>query len=219
MTSLEKLLTVAKGEVGETESPAGSNRTKYGAAYGWDGVPWCVIFLWWCFREAGLEELFCGGAKTASCSHLLAWYRGGGMTAAAEAVRPGDIVLLNFSGGREPRHCGLAAAAVPGTDHFLTIEGNTSTRGEGSQDNGGCVAMKTRYRSQVVGVCRPPYREEAVPPVPGDDAAGHWAEEHIRWAMDKGLMTGYGDGTWQPDRPVTRAELAAVLHRLKGAGA
>ena len=28
------------------------------------------------------------------------------------------------------------------------------------------------------------------------------------------LMTGYEDGTWKPDKPVTRAELATVLRRL-----
>lgn len=39
MTAVDRLISVARGEVGETESPAGSNRTKYGAAYGWDGVP------------------------------------------------------------------------------------------------------------------------------------------------------------------------------------
>ena len=127
-----------------------------------------------------------------------------------EEAQSGDIVLLNFHGGTDPEHCGLAIEA--GDGWVRTIEGNTSySYNVGSQDNGGCVAYKTRLYRNIVGVCRPMYTDE-----PKTDWEDHWAEEHIRWAMDKGLMTGYEDGTWQPDKPVTRAELAAVLHRLKG---
>lgn len=45
--SAERVIEVARGELGTTEYPPGSNQTKYGQAFGWDGVPWCVIFLWW----------------------------------------------------------------------------------------------------------------------------------------------------------------------------
>lgn len=44
-----------------------------------------------------------------------------------------------------------------------------------------------------------------------DDIAGHWAEEAIVSAASAGIMAGYGDGTFRPDRPVTRSELATVL--------
>lgn len=40
------------------------------------------------------------------------------------------------------------------------------------------------------------------------------AKEEIELVSDLGLMKGYGDGTFKPDRPVTRAELAIVLARL-----
>lgn len=44
-----------------------------------------------------------------------------------------------------------------------------------------------------------------------NDVTGHWAEDTInRWA-DKGIISGYPDGTFKPDNPVTRAELAKVL--------
>ena len=59
MTAIDRLLTVAKGEVGETESPAGSNRTKYGAAYGWDGVPeeWRpVVGYEWLYEVSDYER-------------------------------------------------------------------------------------------------------------------------------------------------------------------
>ncbi len=43
------------------------------------------------------------------------------------------------------------------------------------------------------------------------DISGHWAEKTIdKWA-DKGVISGYPDGTFKPDNPVTRAELAKIL--------
>lgn len=206
MTAVDRLLAVTKGELGVTESPPGSNRTKYGKAYGWDGVPWCVIFLWWCFHRAGLDYSFFGGAKTASCGTLYQWYKAGGMVAAAEEARAGDILLTNFHGGKDPEHCGLVIEA--GDGWIRTIEGNTSS--SGSQDNGGMVCEKVRVYRQVVAVLRPQYKDE-----PETDWEGHWAAEHIRRAIDRGLMTGYEDGSWRPDQPVTRAELATILDRME----
>lgn len=52
-------------------------------------------------------------------------------------------------------------------------------------------------------------------PKPTDDITGHWAEADIRAAQAKGLLNGFPDGTFRPDEPVTRAQLAAVLGRLK----
>lgn len=47
-----------------------------------------------------------------------------------------------------------------------------------------------------------------------DDVKGHWAEKSIRKAMEKGVIKGYADGTFKPDEPVTRAQLAVIFDRL-----
>ena len=65
------VLQIAVGELGVMELPSGSNRTKYGSWYGLDGQPWCMMFVQWCYAQAG-KPLPC---KTASCSALLKWYR------------------------------------------------------------------------------------------------------------------------------------------------
>lgn len=206
--SKEKVITIAERELGTTESPPRSNRTKYGAAYGLDGYPWCALFLWWVYHEAGESMAFFGGARTASCGTLLRFYKEQGQTVPAEQVQPGDIVILNFSGTTDTEHCGLVVA-VHADGSITTIEGNTTPGLEGSQDNGGSVARKRRYPRNIVGVCRPQYKAE----VP-TDYDGHWAEEAIRWAMAEGLMQGYPDGSFKPDSPVTRAELATILRRM-----
>jgi S-layer homology domain len=45
------------------------------------------------------------------------------------------------------------------------------------------------------------------------DISGHWAEPFIRVLTDNGIIAGYPDGTFQPDRPVTRAEFAALVNK------
>lgn len=209
---LKTVIEVARGELGVTELPPGSNRTKYGQAFGWDGVPWCVIFLWWCFREAGEGSAFFAGAKTASCGTLYRWYKEQGQSAPKKEVQPGDIVILNFSGTLDTQHCGLVVDVGP-SNWVQTIEGNTAPGLEGSQDNGGCVALKIRSMAQIVGVCRPIYKE-AKPVLQEDDYSTHWAVKDIDLAIERGLMKGYPDGTFKPDKPVTRAELAVVLNRI-----
>lgn len=208
--SLSKVIEVARGELRNTENPAGSNLTKYGFWYGVNGVPWCVIFLCWVFDQAGERMAFFGGGRTASCSVLLRWYKEQGLTVPVDEVQVGDIVLLNFHGGKDPEHCGLAVETYG--DAIFVIEGNTSPGLEGSQNNGGCVALKQRNLSQIVAVCRPQYQTE---PEITDDITGHWAEDSIRWCVEHGLMKGYPDGSFQPDKGVTRAELAAVLKRME----
>ena len=202
--SAEAVIRVAEGELGYTESPPGSNRTKYGAAYGLDGYSWCVMFLWWCFREAGESAAFYGGGRTASCGALMRYYQSRGRWVTGN-YQPGDIVILNFSGTQDTEHCGIVMESHP-DGSVTTIEGNTTPGLEGSQDNGGSVARKRRYPRNIIGACRPDY---AAP----TDYDGHWAEESIRWAVANGLMQGYPDGRFRPDDPATRAQLAEVLYR------
>ena len=208
--SVKAVIDVARAYLGVTEDPPGSNKTIFGAEYGLDGQPWCVMFLWYCFQHAGERMAFFGGGKTASCSTLLRWYREQGLTVDVEDVQAGDIVILNFHGTQDTEHCGLVSWA--GAVNLVTIEGNTTPGEEGTpkeQANGGCVALKRRFPRQIVAVCRPQYSPEVT-----DDITGHWAEKDIRWCIEHGLMKGYPDGSFQPDKPVTRAELSAVLRRL-----
>lgn len=46
--------------------------------------------------------------------------------------------------------------------------------------------------------------------VPGD-LSSHWAKESVMKLMEAGIISGYKDGTFQPDRTVTRAEFTVML--------
>jgi len=43
------------------------------------------------------------------------------------------------------------------------------------------------------------------------DYEGHWAQPYIEKAVNTGYMTGYPDGSFKPDNPITRAEFCRVL--------
>ncbi len=46
------------------------------------------------------------------------------------------------------------------------------------------------------------------------DVQGHWASAAIGKAIQAGILKGYPDGSFQPDRPLTRAETVRVLNQL-----
>ena len=155
MATAKAILAVARKEIGVKESPAGSNRTKYGAWFGLNGHPWCMMFIQWVFTQADAESLL--AARTASCGAFMRaaqktgrWVTGG--------YQPGDVVIYDFPGNNvKTDHCGIVVTLL--TDGVRTIEGNT---GVGNDSNGGEVMERTRPLSVIIGAYRPHYAEETV---------------------------------------------------------
>jgi hypothetical protein len=54
-----------------------------------------------------------------------------------------------------------------------------------------------------------------VPVTPGVlvDINGHWAEPYIAAMAEQGIISGFGNGLFKPDEPVTRAQFAAILNK------
>lgn len=157
MTVWKKLLELAQGQIGVKEFPAGSNRVKYNAAYYGREVfgqayPWCCVFQWWLFQQAGAGELFYGGGKTASCTALYNDYRSRGKAVEASRVQPGDLVFFVFDGNQTGimNHIGICEGVEDG--FVTTIDGNTGT---GSEANGGAVLRCRRALKYVGGAARP----------------------------------------------------------------
>jgi len=48
------------------------------------------------------------------------------------------------------------------------------------------------------------------------DIEGHRAQEQIEELAARGAVHGYGDGSYRPDQPITRAELVAMIAACKG---
>ena len=111
MATAQQVLDVARAELGTKESPAGSNNVKYNTAYYgrevYDGLwdtefPWCVVFLWWCFRQAGAAELFYGGSKPASRRQLLSYPTRPAVT----NHQPRDTIFNTVHGTAPAEHVG-----------------------------------------------------------------------------------------------------------------
>lgn len=52
-----------------------------------------------------------------------------------------------------------------------------------------------------------------------DVSSSHWANDAIRRAVQQGWVNGFPDGTFKPDRPVTRAEMAVMIGHAEGIAA
>ena len=46
-----------------------------------------------------------------------------------------------------------------------------------------------------------------------DVPAGHWAFEAVEWAAEAGVTVGYGDGTFKPQRPLSRRHAVVFMER------
>ena len=154
MIFAKKIIEIAVGELGVKESPANSNRQKYGKEYGVNGTAWCCQFVWWVFKHAGAAALFYGGKKTAYCPTLMNYYKKQGQFV-TKNFKPGDIIFFDFNGNGQPDHVGIVEK-VSG-NKIYTIEGNTSTSNDA---NGGSVMRRTRTAKTILGAGRPNYDEE-----------------------------------------------------------
>lgn len=157
-----QLLAIARSQRGVTESPSNSNRQRYGVAYGLNAVPWCALFVWFCFKQLGVDLRTMISSKlewtptfAAECA------RAGWPRIAPDAARAGDIVFFRF--GSQIDHVGICTNDAPG-GRIDTIDGNTSTK---SENNGGAVLERSRSTSLVAAVYRPPYAATATPAPPG----------------------------------------------------
>ena len=46
------------------------------------------------------------------------------------------------------------------------------------------------------------------------DISGHWAENYIKLASELGYVSGYPDGSFRPNAPISRAEVATLLNNV-----
>ena len=70
-------------------------------------------------------------------------------------------------------------------------------------------------------IVTPPDIDEPVDKPVLTDIDGHWAQNYIDYLVGIGAISGYPDGTFRPDAPITRAEFAKVIvdaFELKGTG-
>lgn len=147
---LAHAVAVASNQVGQMETPLGSNRgpmvddylrsTGINPLTGTpDSSPWCMCFVYWSFLQSA-KQLGRSSPlpKTAGCvnhwqlaENLLNVSRISAATALKDRslLKTGMIFILDFGGGLG--HTGIVEAILPGGG-LQTIEGNTNTDGSRS---------------------------------------------------------------------------------------
>ena len=147
-----------------------------------------------------------------------------GIEAANLAIRSGDIDITATD------DCLNAANSdLTGYSSTMDISGSTinayTSGGDGFDSNGsltisgGVIAVWTANtaltRGMLVTIL---YQMAGAPEVTGtcpfrDVAAGSYYEKAAIWAAENGLVSGYENGCFGPNDPVTREQLAAILYR------
>lgn len=144
MATANEFIAKAASQIGYTESPANSNKTKYGEWYGMNGQPWCAMFVSWCANEISALDTV---GKYAYTPYEAQFYKdgknGSKWLSRDEKPQPGDLVF--FSNATRICHVGIVETRN-GTSSVTTIEGNTSA---GNNANGGAVMRRTRTYGSV----------------------------------------------------------------------
>jgi hypothetical protein len=134
---LTNVIKAARQEVGYIESKG--NKTKFGEWFGLNGVPWCGIFVSWCYAMGGVKLPKIGFRRGfAGCQTAAEYFKAHNMI--VNSPISGDIVLYDWKGDGRYDHTGIFLKRIT-NNTFAAIEGNTSTV---NQSNGGAVMVRTR---------------------------------------------------------------------------
>lgn len=167
MTTALDVINVARSQIGTKEDPIGSNRTKYGAEFGYNGVPWCAIFVWWTFNHAGMPL----PVKTAGCATLVGDFQK--RKQFSKLPQPGAV---GFCGSHGEDHTFFVESVDPDGMGFTTIEGNSDPSGS---YNGTVVCRRKRRvgDGRVYGFGIPAYSTPQPSPAVAPVVAAAVAEE------------------------------------------
>ena len=210
MTIPADVLEVATREIGYTEDPAESNFNKFGDWYGANSVPWCAIFVSYCFFTAQLPLPITTDEGFAYCPDGVDWFKGKGWWIEdVTDAEVGDVVFFHWDNDYIADHIGIVES-INSDGSIDSIEGNTAV---GNDSNGGEVMRRNRDKSVILGFGRPSYTNTPIgavqldwpkwpgryitlttPFTKGDDVLT-WQKRMIEreWDLGSGGSTGKGD--------------------------
>lgn len=104
------------------DSSGKQNYTEYGVNFGLQGDAWCTVFVWWCARQAGVNESVI--TKTEWAKSMLQPFESLPLSRCG-SIAVGDIAFIDMSNadGIED-HVGIVVGVTD--DEIITVEGNCS---------------------------------------------------------------------------------------------
>lgn len=151
MNEREAIVAKAVSQIGYKEK--GNNDTIYGAWYGMNYQPWCMMFISWCAAQCGIST----GTipKLAYVPYCVDFYQKQGRYKSKGTYKPqpGDLIIYGSNS-----HIGIVEKVQGNT--VFTIEGNTSANGNSSNGDGVYRRSRALSDSWIKGYCLPDYKEE-----------------------------------------------------------
>lgn len=159
----QQFLAAFRTYLGVTESPLGSNRTRVGVEFGWNGVPWCAETVSVALQRAGWGRTF----WSASTDQWEAWarqgYRNSRWISRTERPRPGDLCIWDYAGDGTANHIS-AVETVRADGMLVTLGGNESNR----------CQRAVRSKSRLRGFIRLPFRVASTTTTSPTNQFGMW---------------------------------------------
>lgn len=149
--SRKNIIEIATAEIGTKENPANSNKTKYGAWYGFDGYAWCAQFVSWVYHFAGhpLDKID-DDKGYRSCQSAYNYFKSKNLL--TSDPQEADIVLFDWLGDGHADHTGIFHSWISKGSKFKCIEGNTAY---GNDSDGGQVMLRERNIQSVKAFVSP----------------------------------------------------------------
>lgn len=167
---------------------------------------WCAGFISFLGIVLGISHII---LPEVGCAPMIEEYKAKGwwMEADDYVPKPGDLVMYDWDA-----KTGECTGAPDHVGMVEKVEGKTITVIEGNYDN----QVKRREICveyvKIRGFCLPDYASLVQRFTDVDPGA--WYADDVAMAAQLGLMEGVGGGLFEPERAVTRGELAAVAVRL-----
>lgn len=123
----------------------------------------------------------------------------------------GSRVTMNGKAYSPVTFVNRKAAELNRTDHFAFLGGYTDgTFGpERNMTRAEVTTMFARLLTEQIEA------DKTYSNTFSDVPKGYWAANYIGYMQQFGIITGYSDGSFRPDAPVTRAEFAAIASRFE----
>lgn len=209
-TVVHMFTTSAFGKTpGDTESPTVTN-TEQGLRFTVTGLS--PISVGWRAKTTGGSS---GGSSGS--------YSGGGGSRPTASVTVEETEHGKVTSDRSSAGSGSPVTLTVQPDKGYRLESLTVTDSRGNKlrltaQGGGKYAFTMSAGAVTVKAVFAPLAEDADCPSRAfaDLESGAWYHEAVDFVLRNGLMNGYGDHSFKPDRTLTRAQFAQILYNKEG---
>lgn len=147
------------------------------------------------------------------------------------SANSGYTMLSLNSGGTITIKMGSSINLVSGTLRITSLNGTIINVSEGAEVGKSDIIMPnnryfaaentsavfTVYSSTAKVTVNGEYTSTSSGTLPQEtfsDVSGHWAEQYISYLSDKGIVSGVGEGLFQPEATMTRAMFVTIIGRV-----